>query len=285
MEKVDESIKKSLKVLNLTDYETKIWITILSKGIADPKEISNITSIPRSRTYEVLDSLEKKGFIMLKLGKPKKYISISPKKIIQLAKNKEKTSMEKEINRIEKVEEEIIGKLDNIYNRNKKEDISTENIISITNGKSKQLENIKMLIKSTEKQIKIFTEVELLEDIILLFKKDLNDLINRNVDVKIITKINSKKKKELIREEINFIKIKEIEQDIKKGFIIVDGKEINFTSLKDDNNKKQSFWVNTSFFGKALSKMFDIAWKNGELITGASKKNKVETKKRKKIKI
>ncbi|MFW6025692.1 MAG: TrmB family transcriptional regulator [Candidatus Woesearchaeota archaeon] len=282
---MDNEYKKiydSLKILDLSEYETKIWISILSKGIADPKEISNDTSVPRSRTYEVLDSLEKKGFIMLKLGKPKKYISIPPKKVIQLIKNKEKSSMEKEIKKVENFEEDVIESLEEIYKQRKKDNISTEKIVSITKNKTKQLENLKMLLKGAQKELKIFTEFEFLKDMFLLFKKNFEDLHKRDLDIKIITATNDSKQIDLIKEKLGFINVKVINKEINKGFIIVDGKEVNFTTLKND--RKQALWVNTSFFGKALSRLFDIAWNNGKLVSGIEIKEKSKSSQTEKIK-
>ena len=53
---------------NLNIYETKVWIALLGKGIASAGEIAEISGVPRSRTYDVLESLEKRGFTILKLG-------------------------------------------------------------------------------------------------------------------------------------------------------------------------------------------------------------------------
>ena len=55
-------------MLNL--YEVKIWTALLSRGVSTAGELSDIANVPRSRTYDVLESLEKKGFIIMKLGKP-----------------------------------------------------------------------------------------------------------------------------------------------------------------------------------------------------------------------
>ena len=77
-------------------YEVKIWTALLSRKIATAGELSDLASVPRSRTYDVLESLEKKGFVMVKLGKPIKYLSISPKDVIdRVKKNFEIKSKEK----------------------------------------------------------------------------------------------------------------------------------------------------------------------------------------------
>ena len=72
-----ELVKKIKEYFNLNIYETKVWLALLSKGVASAGEVAELSGVPRSRTYDVLESLEKQGFAMMKLGKPVKYISPS----------------------------------------------------------------------------------------------------------------------------------------------------------------------------------------------------------------
>ena len=58
------------KHFRLNIYEAKIWTALLSRGIASAGELADISGVPRSRCYDVLESLEKKGFIIMKIGKP-----------------------------------------------------------------------------------------------------------------------------------------------------------------------------------------------------------------------
>ena len=52
-----------LKALGLNSYEAKLWVALLSVGTSTAGELSDIANVPRSRSYDVLEGLEKKGFI------------------------------------------------------------------------------------------------------------------------------------------------------------------------------------------------------------------------------
>ena len=78
-----ELIKQIKSSFKLNIYETKVWLALLSKGIATAGEIAEISNVPRSRTYDVLEGLEKQGFAIMKLGKPVKYIAVSPSVVIE----------------------------------------------------------------------------------------------------------------------------------------------------------------------------------------------------------
>ncbi len=69
-----ELINKIRDYFDLNVYETKVWLALLGKGIASAGEIASISRVPRSKTYDVLEKLEKKGFAIVKLSKPVKYI-------------------------------------------------------------------------------------------------------------------------------------------------------------------------------------------------------------------
>src|SRR3989339_806705 len=57
-------IGKIKDYFDLNIYETKVWLALLGKGIASAGEVASISRVPRSRTYDVLESLEKKEVII-----------------------------------------------------------------------------------------------------------------------------------------------------------------------------------------------------------------------------
>src|SRR3989338_6760775 len=78
----DEFLSKLRNLFGLNLYEVRIWTALLSRGVSTAGELSDIGNVPRSRAYDVLESLEKKGFVMMKLGKPIKYLAVKPDEII-----------------------------------------------------------------------------------------------------------------------------------------------------------------------------------------------------------
>jgi len=57
---VQKSLLLKLKEFGLNIYESKLWTALLSMGVATAGELSDVANVPRSRTYDVLESLEKK---------------------------------------------------------------------------------------------------------------------------------------------------------------------------------------------------------------------------------
>ena len=96
---VKKDFLMKLKDFGLNSYESKLWTALLSRGISTAGELSDIANVPRSRSYDVLESLEKKGFIIMKVGKPIKYIAVQPEEVIERIKKKieEDTSLKKKL--------------------------------------------------------------------------------------------------------------------------------------------------------------------------------------------
>ena len=85
---VKRELLNKLKDFGLNSYESKLWTALLSRGVSTAGELSDISNVPRSRAYDVLESLEKKGFIIVKLGKPIKYLAVPPREVVERVKKR-----------------------------------------------------------------------------------------------------------------------------------------------------------------------------------------------------
>ena len=85
---IQKDFLNRLKDFGLNSYESKLWIALLSRGVSTAGELSDISNVPRSRAYDVLESLEKKGFIIVKVGKPIKYLAVPPAEVIERVKKR-----------------------------------------------------------------------------------------------------------------------------------------------------------------------------------------------------
>ena len=111
-----EFLVKLKNDFRLNIYEVKIWTALLSRGIATAGELADISGVPRSRCYDVLESLEKKGFIIMKIGKPIKYIAVQPEEIVARVKKNLKTDSEQAIDVFDKLRDtDVFKELDLLY--------------------------------------------------------------------------------------------------------------------------------------------------------------------------
>jgi len=99
-----------LKNFGLSDYEAKALVALLSKGVLTAKEVAEISGIPRTSVYDVMDSLLSKGLVE-SFGKPKRFKAMSAKDIISVMSRKVEENihyLKKELPKIEAEEVDII---------------------------------------------------------------------------------------------------------------------------------------------------------------------------------
>ena len=114
----EEFLSKLRRYFSLNLYEVKIWTALLSRGVSTAGELSDIADVPRSRSYDVLESLEKKGFVVMKLGKPIKYLAVPPQEVLERVKKNVKEDAKNRIGRLEELKEtEVIGELNALHSQ------------------------------------------------------------------------------------------------------------------------------------------------------------------------
>jgi len=85
---------EQLKQLGLSQYETRAYGTILESGLLTATDISKIAQIPQGRIYNVLSTLEQKGYCSVYPGSVKKYKATNPKIVFAELVNKKNKELE-----------------------------------------------------------------------------------------------------------------------------------------------------------------------------------------------
>ena len=112
----EEFLSKLRRYFSLNLYEVKIWTALLSRGVSTAGELSDIGNVPRSRAYDVLESLEKKGFVVMKLGKPIKYITVDPKEVLERVKKQIQQNADDNIVKLKELKDNnVLGELDQLF--------------------------------------------------------------------------------------------------------------------------------------------------------------------------
>ncbi|MHA2393841.1 MAG: TrmB family transcriptional regulator [Promethearchaeota archaeon] len=85
---IPENVKESLRAIGLTDYEISIYLTLISKGPMDARELSEASGVPYSRIYNILTQLEKEKLWIIKEeeSRPSRYFAKSPDEALIIAK-------------------------------------------------------------------------------------------------------------------------------------------------------------------------------------------------------
>jgi len=263
----DEFLSRLRKIFDLNLYEVKVWTALLSRGTSTAGELSNISDVPRSRTYDILESLEKKGFIVMKLGKPIKFIALKPEEVVERVKKNLVKYAQERTKRLETLkDDEVLEELNGLFTKGIKF-VEPSELSGSLKGRQNLYNHLDMMIRDAEKTVTIVTTAEGLNRKLEALMPVLEKSKKRGIKVRIAAPINNNNLK-VARELKKVAEVRNME-NIRARFTIVDSNQIMFMLLDDEKlhpNYDIGVWINTEFFASALEQMFELAWKEMKVV-------------------
>ena len=257
----DEFLSRLRKIFDLNLYEVKVWTALLSRGTSTAGELSNISDVPRSRTYDILESLEKKGFIVMKLGKPIKFIALKPEEVVERVKKNLIKYAQERTKRLETLkDDEVLEELNGLFTKGIKF-VEPSELSGSLKGRQNLYNHLDMMIRDAEKTVTIVTTAEGLNRKLEALMPVLEKSKKRGVKVRIAAPINNNNIK-YARELKKVAEVRAMDK-IRARFTVVDSNQIMFMLLDDEKfhpNYDIGVWINTEFFAQALEQMFELAW-------------------------
>ncbi len=261
----EEFLSKLRRYFNLNLYEVRIWTALLSRGVSTAGELSDIGHVPRSRAYDVLESLEKKGFVVMKLGKPIKYIAVEPGEVVERVKKHIHQEAEANIQKLKELgSTDALRELDTLHKQGI-EFIDSTDLSGAIRGKPNLYTHLEHMVKNAEKSVTLVTTSKGLSRKVEALKQVLQKLSKKGVVIRIAAPL-TKECQTTVKDLKNYAEVRDSGK-LSARFCVVDGKDLLFMVMHDEAVHPTydiGVWVNTPFFASALENMFDVAWKDFE---------------------
>ncbi len=258
----EEFLSRLRKIFDLNLYEVKVWTALLSRGTSTAGELSSISDVPRSRTYDILESLEKKGFIVMKLGKPIKFVALKPEEVIERVKKNLVVEAKEKSKRLEQLKgDDVLGELSSLFTDGIKF-IEPSDLSGALKGRQNIYNHLDMLIREAQNTITLVTTAEGLNRKLEALLPSLEKAKKRGVKIRIAAPITDSNRK-VAKDFAKLADIKAID-GLKARFMIIDSEQLMFMLLNDDTihpSYDVGVWINTEFFASALEQLFEVAWK------------------------
>jgi len=259
----EEFLSRLRKIFDLNLYEVKVWTALLSRGTSTAGELSSISDVPRSRTYDILESLEKKGIIIMKLGKPIKFIALKPEEVIERVKKNLVVEAKEKSKRLEQLKnDDVLAELSGLFKDGIKF-VEPADLSGALKGRQNIYNHLDMLIREAEETITLVTTADGLNRKLEFLLPSIEKASKRGVKVRIAAPINASNHK-IAKEFLRLAEVRNADK-LNARFCIVDSEQLMFMLLNDDKvhpSYDVGVWINTEFFAQALEQLFEIAWKN-----------------------
>jgi HTH-type transcriptional regulator, sugar sensing transcriptional regulator len=254
---VQKDFLNKLKDFGLNSYESKLWVALLSRGVSTAGELSDISNVPRSRAYDVLESLEKKGFVIVKVGKPIKYLAVPPAEVVERVKKKVMEEADQRNVVLSNLKEsDVLEELTTLHTEGIKLVDPTDRSGAFR-GRDKVHEHLNTMIKNAQSTITLMTSKEGLERKYDLLSAPLKKAAKKGVKINVAVPTNANKA--ILKELSKFATV----SNYVKGnarFCLVDNDQM-LLFLTDDKKVHKSYdsavWVEAPQFISYFGSLFD----------------------------
>src|SRR5581483_4009910 len=83
-----------LEALGLTKYETNAYLSLLTLGVSDARELSRASGVPTSKIYETMVRLEALGLVEVQASRPRKFMAREVGEALDELKNAKRREFE-----------------------------------------------------------------------------------------------------------------------------------------------------------------------------------------------
>jgi sugar-specific transcriptional regulator TrmB len=246
---ISEKAKNALRQAGLTDYETRAYLYLLQVGVTTASQISNETDVPYSKIYEVLNSLERKGWVETQTDRPRKYYPKSPSEALDATRLRLENMMKSWRNM-------VLDELQPLYD---KREIREKPDVWILRGEFDALAKLKDLVGNAKMEL-MFAVPPLTESILNAITPLFGELLRASVKVQIMVSKNLN----LDVEPLSRIYEVRRKDSMFGGGVIADGREALL--ILGENKPSLMIWSDHSGLVKFAKDYFEHLWNAAEKV-------------------
>lgn len=261
----------ALEDIGLNMYERKIYSALLGRGVSTAGELSEMTNVPRSRAYDVLESLAEKGFAVIKSSKPMEYVAIPPNQAIENIKKQHRQELEEKLGKLDGFKEsEAVAELEELYDQGL-DLVEPAEMSGSLKGKHQIEQHVGTMFQEADDSIKILTSEEGLQDLRDNHYNLLKEAKEQGVNVRLLAPV-TEENADVVDDISEFAEVRHLEDkdefEIPNGrFAVVDNDALTMSMTHDEvhNTQETAFWSKSDHMAEeTLSPMFDVLWHHSE---------------------
>ncbi len=256
----EELVNKVKAIFGLNTYEARIWVALLMKGVATAGELADLADIPRSRAYDVLESLEKKGFVVMKLGKPIKYMAIPPSEVVERVKKRYEETIQRKMKEMESLKSsELLQELEKLQ-KSGSANIDLSEKSGAFKGQQNIISHLETMLKEADKNVYMLLTESFFAKMAMVLKPIFYELKSRGVSVKVIAPINEVTAK-YVEDIMEYAEIYD-SGELRGRIITIDEEEVMimiFDEKEVPSAIDVGIWVYAPALAKSLNQLLEIS--------------------------
>jgi len=244
---ISEKTRKALEDLELTEYEMRGYVALLEHGAMTASRTSEHADVPYSKIYEVLGSLERKGWIETEHSRPSKYYPKSPTEAIATTKMRIEDTFNTS-------QTQALRELQPLY---EKKETHERPDIWIVRGEYNILTKIRETMTRTKRELLIASPV-LPELVVASLVPILAHLKEQGVSISIMT--NKNVDNESLKIMVDIAKVR-VRDQMFGGGVISDSEEVVLL-LGEEERITLAIWADHIGLAKFAKNYFEYLWRD-----------------------
>lgn len=262
-------IKRILVQYGLTPNQSKVYLHLTRTSEKTASELSKLSSIPRTETYHLLNSLEEKGIVYSIFGKPCKFNAVPINDAVNILINNEK----KKISELESKKKTILSIWDTLPDWGESTQESENSKFQILQGTTSILVKIENMSKTARESIQVLGSEA---NFIKLYHTDFIEFLNKSkAKLEVLTTYSEKGN--YVFEDLDLNNIKKLNDNHKDNFafIIKDDKEVLFF-INNSESAIVAVWTDSNSFVNTLKSLFKLIWRKSSFVLEKDEVSEVE---------
>jgi sugar-specific transcriptional regulator TrmB len=256
-----------LEDIGLNMYERKIYSALLGRGVSTAGELSEMTNVPRSRAYDVLESLAEKGFSVIKSSQPMEYVAIPPQQAIENIKQQHRQELQEKMERLDSFKDsEAVDELESLYDQGL-ELVDPADMSGSLKGSRQIQQHQGTMFQDAEDSIRILTSEDGLKDLRENHMDTLKEAKDQGVSVQILAPVTSNNYDDY-QGISDVAEVRHLEEDEEihapeGSFSIVDDDAVTMSMTHDEVHSTQdsAFWTQSDHLAEnTMAPVFKTLW-------------------------
>lgn len=249
---ITEDTGRVLRQMGLTEYETRIYLALLEIGATTARRLSEHANVPYSKIYEVLNSLEEKGWVQAQTGRPRRYYPKPPVEALEATKIRLENMMRD-------WEKSISAELQPLYD---KMEIREKPEIWILRGEFNTIAKIREMTENVKTDLMIAIPV-LVEPVVNAVTPAFGKLIDS--DVRLLVMLSKNVDKRLLNQISKVAEVR-VRERMFGGGLIADGREAIL--ILGEEKPSLVIWSDHIGLVKFAKDYFNHLWNTADKISG-----------------
>lgn len=256
---VEEKDVAALRRLGLTEYESRIYLTLVKMGPKKASEVSFFGQVPRTKAYGAIRELERKGLLQIIRGKPELYAPSSPSEFLMPLVMK----LEGEV----KESEGLVQQLAVLYESSKyiRRDVAS----SVTDfwqieGRQDVVSKLNQVMADATRSINYYTSASGLVRAYKAHSEILEKARKQGAVVRVLSSITPDNIG-VARELSEVVELKQIDNPLKASFVSVDTRELVVVESRPDDFRTDrgsdlAIWTTSKVLVELHEQLFARVW-------------------------